>query len=94
LLLWIWQMAGTKDLLRWFVSYVNFSIAALANFMFGSWVPNLGWQWQPYLESKYPRLWLWLLAWIYMLRGGKAAAVPVNRWQIPRSLDPDLSRNL
>ncbi len=94
LLLWIWQMAGTKDLMRWLVSYFNFSIAALANFMFGGWVPSLGWRWQPYLESNYPRLWLWLLAWIYMLRGGKAAAVSVNRWQIPKSLDADLSRNL
>ncbi len=51
-------MAGTKDLLRWLVSYLNFSIAALANLGFGGWVPSLGW-----------------------------------RWQIPGSLDADLSRN-
>jgi lycopene cyclase CruA len=81
LLLWIWQMAGTKDLLRWLVSYFNFTIAALVNFCFASWVPKLAWQWQSSIESNNPQLWLWLLSWIYTLRGGNKN--PQTRWQIP-----------
>jgi lycopene cyclase CruA len=81
LLLWIWQMAGTKDLLRWLVSYFNFTMAALINFFFGSWVPTLAWRWQSSIEERDPRQWLWLLSWVYTLRGGNKNTP--NRWQIP-----------
>jgi lycopene cyclase CruA len=81
LLLWIWQMAGTKDLLRWLVSYFNFTIAALINLCFSSWVPTLAWQWQSSIESQNPRQWLWLLSWVYTLRGGNKNTK--TRWQIP-----------
>jgi lycopene cyclase CruA len=83
LLLWIWQMAGTKDLLRWLVSYVSFTIAALVNFCFGGWLPNLAWQWQGSIEENNPRLWLWLLSWVYTLRGGSPTAQTKQPWQIP-----------
>jgi lycopene cyclase CruA len=81
LLLWIWQMAGTKDLLRWLISYFTFTLAALINFCFGSWVPGLIWRWQASIESNNPRQWLWLLSWVYTLRSSKHPAK--NRWQIP-----------
>jgi lycopene cyclase CruA len=81
LLLWIWQMAGTKDLLRWLVSYFNFTVAALINFCFGSWVPKLAWRWQSSIESQNPGQWLRLLSWVYTLRdGGKNTQ---TRWKIP-----------
>jgi lycopene cyclase CruA len=81
LLLWIWQMAGTKDLLRWLVSYFNFTIAALVNFCFASWLPKAAWQWQSSIEQNNPRQWLWLLSWVYTLRSG--SKTPSTRWQIP-----------
>jgi lycopene cyclase CruA len=81
LLLWIWQMAGTKDLLRWLVSYFNFTVAALINFCFGSWVPGLAWRWQSSIESQYPRQWLRLLSWVYTLRGGGKNTK--TQWKIP-----------
>jgi lycopene cyclase CruA len=81
LLLWIWQMAGTKDLLRWLVSYFNFTMAALVNFCFGSWVPGLAWRWQSSIESQNPRQWLRLLSWVYTLRGGGKNTK--TRWKIP-----------
>jgi lycopene cyclase CruA len=81
LLLWIWQMAGTKDLLRWLVSYFNFTMAALVNFCFGSWVPGLAWRWQSSIESQSPRQWLRLLSWVYTLRGGGQNTKA--RWKIP-----------
>ncbi|GBF81708.1 lycopene cyclase CruA [Aphanothece sacrum FPU1] len=34
LLLWIWEMAGSKDILRWLRSYFNFSLDALKNALF------------------------------------------------------------
>jgi lycopene cyclase CruA len=79
LLLWIWQMAGTKDLLRWLVSYFSFTVAALVNFCFAGWVPRLAWRWQGSIESHNPRWWLKLLSWVYTLRGGGDQ----TRWQIP-----------
>jgi lycopene cyclase CruA len=82
LLLWIWQMAGTKDLLRWLVSYFNFTLAALVNFCFGSWVPGLVWQWQSAIEENNPRWWLQLLSWVYTLRS-KTVTKPKDQWQIP-----------
>jgi lycopene cyclase CruA len=54
LLLWIWELAGPRDLLRWLGSYVN-SVAR---------------QVQPWLEPNYPALWLWLLAQSYALTYG------------------------
>ncbi len=81
LLLWIWQMAGTKDLLRWLVSYFNFTMAALINFCFGNWVPGLAWRWQSSIENKNPRQWLRLLSWVYTLRGGGKSTK--TRWKIP-----------
>jgi lycopene cyclase CruA len=81
LLLWIWQMAGTKDLLRWLVSYFNFTIAALINFCFAGWVPGIAWRWQSSIESQSPRQWLRLLSWVYTLRGGGQNTK--TRWKIP-----------
>jgi lycopene cyclase CruA len=81
LLLWIWQMAGTKDLLRWLVSFFNFTMAALINFCFASWVPRLAWRWQSSIESQNPRQWLRLLSWVYTLRDGGQNTK--TRWKIP-----------
>ncbi|MBE9013234.1 flavin-dependent dehydrogenase, partial [Pseudanabaenaceae cyanobacterium LEGE 13415] len=41
LLLWIWQMAGAKDLLRWTGNYVNFGLNALISWIFSGWFPKV-----------------------------------------------------
>ncbi|NHC33732.1 NAD(P)/FAD-dependent oxidoreductase [Scytonema millei] len=70
LLLWIWELAGAKDLLRWLLSYFNFSWNALLSLCFSGWLPSFLHQIQPWLEPRYPRLWLRLLAQSYALTTG------------------------
>jgi lycopene cyclase CruA len=69
LLLWIWELAGAKDLLRWVGSYLNFTISALLSWLF-HWVPDFARFIQPWLEPRFPALWLWLLARSYTLTYG------------------------
>jgi lycopene cyclase CruA len=70
LLLWIWELAGAKDLLRWLMSYVNFTWNAILSLCFGGWLPSFLRQIQPWLEPRYPKLWLQLLAQSYALTTG------------------------
>jgi lycopene cyclase CruA len=70
LLLWIWQMAGVKDLWRWLGSYVDFTWQALLSFLLGGWFPKLIRQLQPWLEPRFSAFWLWLLAQSYALTYG------------------------
>ncbi|WNZ22591.1 flavin-dependent dehydrogenase [Leptolyngbya sp. NK1-12] len=69
LLLWIWELAGPKDLLRWLGSYVNFTLTALVSWLL-SWLPGFARSIQPWLEPRYPALWLWLLAQSYAVTYG------------------------
>ncbi|BFM39158.1 flavin-dependent dehydrogenase [Synechocystis sp. LKSZ1] len=66
LLLWIWQMAGTEDLLRWLLVYVDFSRDALAQGLL-FWLPQGLNRSRPWLEAKFPALWLRLLSFRYRL---------------------------
>jgi lycopene cyclase CruA len=68
LLLWIWEMAGTKDLLRWLGSYLDFTLEAMKKLLLGSWFPQWLKQSQPWLEKQYPGLWLKLLSLNYQLK--------------------------
>jgi lycopene cyclase CruA len=78
LLVWIWQMAGAQDLLRWFGNYLNFGWNALVSGLLGGWFPALLQRWQPWLEQRAPGLWLGLLAQAYSLTYGmgKPQAMP------------------
>jgi lycopene cyclase CruA len=69
LLLWIWELAGPRDLLRWLGSYLNFTVSALVSWLLG-WLPGVARQIQPWLEPRYPAIWLWLLAQSYALTYG------------------------
>ncbi|MCU0534502.1 MAG: flavin-dependent dehydrogenase [Hydrococcus sp. Prado102] len=62
LLWWIWEMAGSRDLLRWLGAYWEFTFDALKNWFFGGWLSNWLKQSQPWLEKQYPALWLRLLS--------------------------------
>ena len=68
LLIWIWQMAGSKDMIRWLGSYFSFNKDALRNLLLSSWFPSWLKQSQPWLEKRNPGLWLKLLSLNYQLR--------------------------
>lgn len=68
LLVWIWEMAGSTDMIRWLGSYYSFNVDALRNLLLGSWLPGWIKKSQPWLEKKHPGLWLKLLSLNYQLR--------------------------
>ena len=68
LLVWIWEMAGSKDMIRWLGSYFSFNKDALRNLLLSRWFPGLLKQSQPWLEKQNPGLWLKLLSLNYQLR--------------------------
>ncbi|MGL5836830.1 MAG: flavin-dependent dehydrogenase, partial [Waterburya sp.] len=68
LLIWIWQMAGNRDLLRWLGSYLAFNLDALRNLLLSGWFSGWLKQSQPWLEKQYPGLWLKLLSLNYQTR--------------------------
>lgn len=67
LLLWIWEMAGAKDMLRWLGSYFSFTGSAFVNLLLAGWFPGFTRWCQPWLERKYPALWLRMLTVSYGL---------------------------
>ncbi|WP_242022106.1 NAD(P)/FAD-dependent oxidoreductase [Microcoleus sp. FACHB-831] len=71
LILWIWEMAGAKDILRWLGSYFNFTRFSLARWVLGGWLPGVIGRLEAGLQ-KYPALWLWLLTVSYALTAGKS----------------------
>ncbi len=71
LLLWIWQLAGAKDLLRWVGNYIDFTRHSIVSAVFGTWFGKLVTQMQSKLEPRFPALWLRLLAINYALNAGK-----------------------
>jgi lycopene cyclase CruA len=81
LLLWIWELAGPRDLLRWLGSYFNFGRHALVSTLlspwFGRFLNRVGF----WLEPRNPGLWLWLLAINYAIATGK----PRSRSQVVKS---------
>ncbi|MEL6930576.1 MAG: flavin-dependent dehydrogenase [Cyanobacteria bacterium J06600_6] len=68
LLVWIFQMAGARDMLRWLGSYWSFNMDALRNLLLAGWFPGVLKQSQPWLEKQNPALWLKLLSLNYQLR--------------------------
>jgi lycopene cyclase CruA len=79
LLLWIWQLAGWQDLLRWLGNYFNFARHALISVILGSWLPQfLKWS-QSWLETRFPGLWLQLLVINYAISTGRPRLPPALR---------------
>ena len=81
LLLWIWELAGAKDLVRWLSSYFNFGLNALLSACLSTWFPGLLRSSQPWLESRFPKLWLMLLAQSYALTAGMGRPQLAIRYQ-------------
>ncbi|MBW4686611.1 MAG: flavin-dependent dehydrogenase [Komarekiella atlantica HA4396-MV6] len=71
LLLWIWQLAGPRDLLRWLGNYFNFGRHALVSALLSTWFPRFLNRINPWLEARYPALWLRLLTINYAIASGK-----------------------
>lgn len=57
LLLWIWEMAGSKDIFKWLGSYYNFTADALKNLLFSSWFPQWLADKESWLAQYNPKLW-------------------------------------
>ena len=67
LVFWIFEMTGSKDLLKWLSSYGTFTRSSLVNALLGGWLPQLICTSQSWLEPANPRLWLQLLSWSYAI---------------------------
>ena len=79
LLLWIWQLAGWRDLLRWLGNYFSFARHALVSLILGTWFPKfLKWN-QSWLENRFPGLWLQLLVINYAITTGRPRLPPALR---------------
>ena len=78
LLLWIWQLAGAKDLFRWLGNYMDFARHSLVSAVFSKWFRKIVPQLQSKLEPRFPGLWLRLLAMNYALNAGKPLAQEEN----------------
>jgi lycopene cyclase CruA len=71
LLLWIWQLAGWRDLWRWLGNYVNFTRHAFVGLVLSSWLPAFLKSSQSWLEPRFPGLWLQMLAINYAIFTGQ-----------------------
>ncbi|MBD2242978.1 flavin-dependent dehydrogenase [Nostoc sp. FACHB-888] len=81
LLLWIWELAGPRDLVRWLGSYFNFGRHALISSLLSPWFPRFLNRVGFWLEPRNPGLWLWLLAINYAIATGK----PRSRSQVVKA---------
>ncbi|KYC41600.1 flavin-dependent dehydrogenase [Scytonema hofmannii PCC 7110] len=70
LLLWIWELAGVRDLIKWTGNYFDFGRHTLVRALLKGWFPQLLRQTSSWLEPRYPALWLQLLAINYALTTG------------------------
>ncbi|MDZ8106989.1 MAG: flavin-dependent dehydrogenase [Nostoc sp. DedQUE12a] len=71
LLLWIWELAGSKDLVRWLGSYFTFSRHALISALLSAWFPQFLNRVGSWVEPRNPALWLRLQAINYAIATGK-----------------------
>jgi lycopene cyclase CruA len=71
LILWIWELAGPRDLFRWLGNYLNFGRYALVSALLSAWFPRFLCRIQSWLEPRNPALWLQLLTIRYAITTGK-----------------------
>ncbi|WP_083621998.1 NAD(P)/FAD-dependent oxidoreductase [Planktothrix serta] len=69
LLVWILDFITLGEVLRWTKNFILFMALSVVSFLFG-WLPNFTRQIQPWLEPRYPKLWMWLLTTSYALTDG------------------------
>ncbi|MDB9528291.1 flavin-dependent dehydrogenase [Oscillatoria sp. CS-180] len=88
LLSWIWELAGTKDLIRWVGSYLNYTLQTFLLWLFG-WFPNWLNQNQAWLERNNPALFFWMLAQSHQLTYGMGRPPSIQRVKIEPKLPPE-----
>lgn len=71
LLLWIWELAGAKDLSRWLWNYFDFTRHTLVSILLSRWFVRSLPQIKSWLEPRFPALWLRLLSISYALTAGQ-----------------------
>jgi lycopene cyclase CruA len=72
LLLWIWQMAGSEDIIRWLGAYFSFTLDALKNLLFSSWFSQWLDKQGRWLSQSHPSLWFKLVTFASNLNQGKS----------------------
>jgi len=82
LLPWIWELAGAKDIFRWLGSYFSFTANALVSGLLRGWFPGFVRRLKPWIETRYPALWLRLLAQSYAVTAGMGRPEKVKREEI------------
>jgi lycopene cyclase CruA len=82
LLPWIWEMAGAKDIFRWLGSYLSFTGNAFVSWLLRGWFPGFVRSLQPWIQERYPALWLQLLAQSYAITAGMGRPERVKREEI------------
>ena len=89
LLLWIWELAGPRDLIRWLGNYFNFGRSALVSAVLSGWFPRFLEKIGTWLEPRYPAFWLKLLTINYAITTGKPRS-PTQVAQLnPKELIPN-----
>ncbi len=75
LLLWIWELAGAKDMWRWLSTYTSFTTKAFIHALLRPWFPQFS-QWcAGWMGDRYPGLWLKILSLNYSLSGNWGQAI-------------------
>lgn len=69
LLVWILDFVNLGEVLRWMKNFIQFMLLSIISFLCG-WLPNFSRKIQPWLEPRYPKLWMWLLTTSYALTDG------------------------
>ncbi len=69
LLIWILDFVNVGEVLRWMKNFIQFMVLSMISFLCG-WLPNFSRKIQPWLEPRYPKLWMWLLTTSYALTDG------------------------
>jgi len=87
LVVWIWEQAGAKDFLRWLGSYFWFGLDALIAWCFRGWFPALLGRSRPWLERRYPGLWLRGLSFSFRLHSNSGVAPQGMRLSLPAQGD-------
>ncbi|NES73083.1 MAG: flavin-dependent dehydrogenase, partial [Okeania sp. SIO2D1] len=75
---WIWEQAGTRDLLKWLRSYIAFTFDSLVSWLLLGWLPDWLKGSQSWLEKLFPALWLRLLSLSYTLTEGIGRSIKVK----------------
>ncbi len=69
LLVWILDFVTFQEVGRWLNNFIQFMLLSFLSFLFG-WLPHITRKIQPWLEPRYPKLWMGLLTTSYALTDG------------------------